>query len=358
MTALSPAKTLPAPGALLLVPVDAIDAGSNVRTTFRKEGLQALADSLKANGQAEPLLLRPAKKPGRYELIAGARRLRAAKLAGLTHVHAIAGECDDARRVRLQLAENLDREDLDTADLARLVKDLHAAEGSVTKVAALVKRSPAWVSKHLAAAQDYCGRTHMLLQDGKCDDLELLGALNQLEKLVHDYPPRADYKTFEAAAQRVERGKITRDELRKIVAEAKAAQKAKDDAAVEREKKRQASKSAVPKELTPYHLARELLECATEGTPDGLKAEFAKHSPQALAAAEALLRKPWEEGVHLRETATPAQRLHLVIFSDRWENEANARAAGFAGVPFSLEAICQAINAAAKIDHEQTLGPR
>lgn len=360
MTALSPAKTLPAPGALLLVPVDAIDAGTNVRTRFGKDGLQALADSLKANGQAEPLLLRPSKKPGRYELIAGARRLLAAKRAGLTHVHAIAGECDDARRVRLQLAENLDREDLDTADVARLVKDLHASEGSVTAVAALVKRSPAWVSKHLAAASRYNWRTKRLLETGKCEDLELLGALNQLENLASDYPPGLDHKTFEDASRRVEKGKATRDELRKLVADAKAAQKAKNDAAREREKKRKTKTAApaktrepaAPKPLTPDDLASELLECATEGSADDLKAEFAKHDPHAIAAAEALLRTAWEEGVHLREAGTPAQRLFLVMFSDRWQNEANARAAGYAGVPFSLEAICQAINEAAKMEDD------
>lgn len=361
MTALSPAKTLPAPGALLLVPVDAIDAGTNVRTRFGKDGLQALADSLKANGQAEPLLLRPSKKPGRYELIAGARRLRAAKLAGLTHVHTIAGECDDARRVRLQLAENLDREDLELADVARLVKDLHAREGSLAAVAALVKRSPAWVSKHLSAASGYSWRTKRLLETGKCEDLELLGALNQLENLASYYPPGVDHKTFDAAQRRVEKGKITRDELRKLVADAKAAQKAKDDAAREREKKRktktagptQARESAEPKPLTPHDLASELLAYATEGTADDLKAEFAKYEPQAIAAAEALLRTAWEEGVHLRETGTPAQHLFLVMFSDRWQNEDNARAAGYAGVPFSLEAICQAINEAAKIEDDQ-----
>lgn len=361
MSALSPAKTLPAPGALLLVPVGAIDPGTNVRTRFDKGALQALADSLKANGQVEPLLLRPGRKPGRYELVAGARRLRAAQLAGLTHVHAIAGDCDDARRVRLQLAENLDREDLDLADVARLVKDLHATEGSVAKVAALVKRSPAWVSKHLAAASNYAWRTRRLLEAGKCDDLELLGALNQLEKLATDYPPGADSKAFDAAAKRVEQGKITRDELRKVVAEAKAAQKAKNDAAREREKKRttkstSAAKSrepAAPKPLTPKDLVTLLLECATEGSAEDLKTEFANHDPQAIAAAEALLYPAWKQGVHLRETATPAQQLHLVIFSDRWENEATARAAGYVGVPRTLEAICRALNEAAKIADDE-----
>lgn len=357
MTHLSPAKTLPAPSALLLVPLTAIDVGRNVRTRFPAETLKDLAESLKANGQAEPVLLRPTKKPGRYELIAGERRVRAAKLAGLTHVHAIAGDCDDARRLRLQLAENLDREDLAQDDVARLVKDLYDREGTLAKVAAVVKRSVPWVSKHLAATTRFNWRTRSILDRARCEDLELLGALNQLEELDNAYPRVLDRGEFDAAAKRVETGKITREELRKLVADAKAAKKianAKEKEKIEkRTQKSNARKPAEPKPPTPEDLAQELLDFAGEtvdlGTDD-LKREFARHDPQALAAAESSLRAEWERGVHLRETGTPVQKLEFLMYGYRSrDRQSSSFMAGFAGVPFGLEHIGLAIAEAGRI---------
>ena len=87
------------------------------RTEFDPEKLAELAASVKAQGILQPLLVR-SRAAGGYELIAGERRLRAAKLAGLLKVPVVVREVDDRTAFELALIENLQREDLDPLEEA------------------------------------------------------------------------------------------------------------------------------------------------------------------------------------------------------------------------------------------------
>ena len=80
------------------------------RREFNQESLQELADSIAANGILEPLLVRP--QAIGYELVAGERRLRAAKLLGMTEIPALVCFFDDKQTAEIALVENLQREDL------------------------------------------------------------------------------------------------------------------------------------------------------------------------------------------------------------------------------------------------------
>ncbi len=80
------------------------------RKAFNEEGLQDLAASVREHGIIQPLLVR--RTAGGYELIAGERRLRAAKLAGLANVPAIVRDLGDREMAELAIIENLQREDL------------------------------------------------------------------------------------------------------------------------------------------------------------------------------------------------------------------------------------------------------
>jgi ParB family transcriptional regulator, chromosome partitioning protein len=97
------------------------------RREFDGESLLALAESIKARGVLQPLVVRPLPG-GSYELIAGERRLRAAKLAGLEQVPAIVRATKEDERLELALIENMAREDLNPIEEARacatLVDDL------------------------------------------------------------------------------------------------------------------------------------------------------------------------------------------------------------------------------------------
>lgn len=97
------------------------------RGTFDEASLQALGESLRARGVIQPILVRPVPG-GTYELIAGERRWRAARLAGLVEIPALVRRHDDAAALELALIENMAREDLNVVDQARactvLVEDM------------------------------------------------------------------------------------------------------------------------------------------------------------------------------------------------------------------------------------------
>ena len=107
---------------------------SQPRRRFDEEALEALADSLRERGVLQPVLVRP-RAGGRYELVAGERRLRAAKVAGIEAIPAMVRDTDDWERLDLALAENMAREDLNAVDAARacalLVDDLGLTKGEV-----------------------------------------------------------------------------------------------------------------------------------------------------------------------------------------------------------------------------------
>ncbi len=88
------------------------------RRDFDEEGLAALAGSLGEQGVLQPVLVRP-RRDGSYELVAGERRWRAAKLAGLEEIPAIVREREDAAALEAALIENMAREDLNPIEEAR-----------------------------------------------------------------------------------------------------------------------------------------------------------------------------------------------------------------------------------------------
>ncbi len=93
------------------------------RRQFDQESLQALADSVAERGVIQPVLVRP-RAGGTFELVAGERRWRAAKLAGLDHVPALVQDRDDATTLEVALVENMAREDLNPVEEARAVAGL------------------------------------------------------------------------------------------------------------------------------------------------------------------------------------------------------------------------------------------
>jgi len=88
------------------------------RARFDDEGLARLAESLKERGMLQPVLVRP-RPGGDFELIAGERRWRAARLAGIERIPAIVRPSDDAASLELALIENMAREDLNPVEEAR-----------------------------------------------------------------------------------------------------------------------------------------------------------------------------------------------------------------------------------------------
>ncbi len=107
---------------LVQLPLDAIDPNpEQPRTTFDPEALAALAHSIRLHGVLSPVVVRPAGEDGRYVLVAGERRLRAAGQAGLTEIPArvLPASEEVAQDLEIALVENLQREDLNPIEAAR-----------------------------------------------------------------------------------------------------------------------------------------------------------------------------------------------------------------------------------------------
>jgi ParB family chromosome partitioning protein len=117
------------------VPVELISANSRQpRRRFDQAALATLAESLTQQGVLQPVLLRP-RPGGRYELVAGERRWRAARLAGLEKIPALVREREDIAALEVALVENMAREDLNPIEEARacaaLVEELELTREDV-----------------------------------------------------------------------------------------------------------------------------------------------------------------------------------------------------------------------------------
>ena len=93
------------------------------RKNFDQQSLQALAESIRTHGVLQPLIVRESGN-GFYQIVAGERRFRAAKLAGLTEVPVVVVSTDDLTTAQLALVENVQREDLNAAEEAFAYREL------------------------------------------------------------------------------------------------------------------------------------------------------------------------------------------------------------------------------------------
>ena len=109
---------------IITIAVDKIKPNKNQpRTIFNEEKLQELAESIKQNGLIEPVVVMQSVAPGEYELIAGERRLRASKLAGMETIKAIVKDpISDKDKLDIALIENIQREDLNPIEEALAYK--------------------------------------------------------------------------------------------------------------------------------------------------------------------------------------------------------------------------------------------
>jgi ParB family chromosome partitioning protein len=142
--------------ALLQIPVGQLERGRyQPRLDMREESLAELADSIRAQGLVQPIIVRelgvpPPGEAQRYEIIAGERRWRAARLAGLERIPAVVRQVGDEAAVAMALIENIQRENLNPLEEARALGRLISEFGLTHQEAAdAVGRSRATVSNLL-----------------------------------------------------------------------------------------------------------------------------------------------------------------------------------------------------------------
>lgn len=138
-------------GDLRELPVDLLQPGKyQPRTDMHQESLQELANSIKAQGVLQPIVVRKIDNSERYEIIAGERRWRAAQLAELHEVPAVVREVPDEAAIAMALIENIQREDLNPIEEANALQRLiDEFELTHQQAADAVGRSRAGVSNML-----------------------------------------------------------------------------------------------------------------------------------------------------------------------------------------------------------------
>lgn len=221
-------------GAALRAELDRIDPNPlQPRNAFDPAKLQELADSIRVNGVIQPLIVR--RNGERFQLIAGERRLRAAKMAGLQDIPVIVQDLADNRLLEVALIENIQREDLNPIETAqafdRLARELHLSHEeigrrtgkdrtTITNMLRLLKL-PADVQILLAEWRLSTGHARALLGLDNEEKLIELGnraaaqglSVRQVERTVSDLTqqrssdpstPKAQDPNVKAAAQELE----------------------------------------------------------------------------------------------------------------------------------------------------------
>lgn len=118
------------------------------RKSFDEEKLQELADSIKEHGVLQPILV--VKMGKMYTIIAGERRWRAAKIAGLKTIPAIVKDYSDTKIKQVALIENIQREDLNPIEIAKAIKDLMDIDGyTMQDVSKITGKNLSTISNHM-----------------------------------------------------------------------------------------------------------------------------------------------------------------------------------------------------------------
>jgi ParB family chromosome partitioning protein len=116
-----------APGYILCSPDELLPNGKQPRQRFDPDKLRELVESIKSKGVIQPLIVRKHSKG--YQIVAGERRFRAAKLAGVTAIPVVVKELSDAEILEVALVENLQREDLNPLEEAEAYRQLIEEHG-------------------------------------------------------------------------------------------------------------------------------------------------------------------------------------------------------------------------------------
>jgi len=169
------------------IPLTLINTKKQVRTEFENDEnpLSELADDIKARGILQPILVRPVQG-GKYELVAGERRLRAAKMAGLKAIPALVKSMTDEEAEEAQFIENIRRKNLTLQEEAqRIQRDLDACGGDVEAVLKKYgkpKSGRIWIYK-MRALLNLSEQAQRLISENITADMEVINDVRQIEKV-------------------------------------------------------------------------------------------------------------------------------------------------------------------------------
>ena len=203
-----------------IVPIDRIEPNpQQPRVVFEEDALAELASSIREHGVLQPILVRPIG-PNQYQIVAGERRWRASRLAGLASIPALIEEIDDDTALEISIIENLQREDLTPLDEAAMYdRMVHEHGYSIRKLAEKLGKDKGYLENRLRLA-------------GAPPEIRELVSLRK-DSLSHAYELMKieDPKKRRRLTDQVARGELTLIKLReKIDGRAPRAPRETDDA--------------------------------------------------------------------------------------------------------------------------------
>jgi ParB/RepB/Spo0J family partition protein len=186
-----------------IVPLDHIEPNpEQPRLAFDQETLDELAASIREHGVLQPILVRPVG-PNTYQLIAGERRWRASKLAGLESIPALIEEIDDDTALEISIIENLQREDISPLDEAAMYDRMVREHGySIRKLADKIGKDKGYLENRLRLA------------DAPEEVRELVSLRKDTLSHAYELLKVQDPKRRRRLAEQVARGELTLIKLR------------------------------------------------------------------------------------------------------------------------------------------------
>ena len=194
------------PSAVRNIPVDRVDPNPNQpRLAMDKAGLDELTASVKEHGVLQPILVRPLPA-GRYQLVAGERRWRAARAAGMGTVPALIEEIDDDTALEISVIENLQREDLSPLDEALIYDKMIRQHGySIRKLAQKLGKDKGYLENRLRLA------------DAPVEIRELVSVRKDTLSHAYELLKVTDAKKRKKLADMVARGELSLVKLRERI---------------------------------------------------------------------------------------------------------------------------------------------
>jgi len=172
------------------------------RLSYEEDSLAELADSIREHGVLQPILVRPSGS--QFELIAGERRWRAARMAGLNVVPAIVLDFDEETALEVSIIENLQREDVSPLEEAAMYRKMLALGYSVRQLAAKIGKDKGYVENRLRLA------------DAPPEIRELVSVRKDTISHAYELMKVTDEKTRRKLAKRVADGELTLAKLRRL----------------------------------------------------------------------------------------------------------------------------------------------
>lgn len=298
-----------------LVPLDIIDVEEQIRKEFNQESIEELARDIAERGLMQPILLNPTTS-GRFTLISGERRLRAVKHNGQEGIPALLTKASTDDALLMQLAENIQREELSFDDEVKAIAKLYEILGSLKEVAAKVKKSVPWCSKRYAMTKrelHYLARN--LLEEGHTEDLELLKAFSDLVQLL----PWYDGQEW---ANKIAKGEAGRKEIRAELKARKDAQKKRKAKQEKEEQEEQVSHAKqLPKEPPPpppwelEEAIEELDDCLARWSEEKSLDVYFSYTEEQRQEVDQYFKECHEHGQHkdafVRLSGFKAQRAYI-----------------------------------------------